>query len=129
MPLFFLFDLFLEPSAEILKKNVGTLVETMTPKGHFEINWPLVEVEKNLLFSDWLWPYCGVLNRLYLVMASPLGLWGSSEPRLELLLSSKRIIGGLGMLLKDSGDTMFSSSALIWQDFRSKPYFSIIFNL
>ena len=26
--------------------SVGILVETMTPEGHFEINWPLVEVCK-----------------------------------------------------------------------------------
>ena len=38
---FFWFDLFLEARAEILKKIVGFLVETMTPKEHFEINWPL----------------------------------------------------------------------------------------
>ena len=38
MHLFFWFYLFLEARAEILKKN---LVETMTPKGHFEIKWPL----------------------------------------------------------------------------------------
>ena len=43
----FWFDLFLEARAEILKKKiVGFLVETMTPKGHFEINWPL-DVVKN----------------------------------------------------------------------------------
>ena len=35
-------NLFLEARAEILKKNfVGFLVETTTPKRHFEINWPL----------------------------------------------------------------------------------------
>ena len=36
------FDLTsLEARAEILKKIVGILVEMMTPKGNFEINWPL----------------------------------------------------------------------------------------
>ena len=34
----FSFDLFLEARAEILEKIVGILVQTMTPKGHFEIN-------------------------------------------------------------------------------------------
>ena len=33
-----------------LSKNFdGILVQTMTPKGHFEINWPLVESFKNPL--------------------------------------------------------------------------------
>ena len=42
MPLFFWFDLFLEARTEILKKKpIGFLVETMAPKRHFEINWPL----------------------------------------------------------------------------------------
>ena len=40
---FFEFDLFLEASAEILNKIVGFLVQTMTPKRPFEINWPLSE--------------------------------------------------------------------------------------
>ena len=40
----FVFSLFLEARAEISLKNfIGILVETMTPKGHFEINWPLAE--------------------------------------------------------------------------------------
>ena len=30
---------------------VGILVETMTPKGHFEINWPLVGIVKNIFIS------------------------------------------------------------------------------
>ena len=38
------FELFLEASAEILKKFVGVLVETMTPKSTFEINWPLMPI-------------------------------------------------------------------------------------
>ena len=41
VPLFFWFDLFLEARAEILKKIVGFLVQTMTPKSPFEINWPV----------------------------------------------------------------------------------------
>ena len=41
---FFEFDLFLEASAEILNKIVGVLVQTMTPKSPFEINWPLMEL-------------------------------------------------------------------------------------
>ena len=40
--LLFWFDLFLEARAEILyNKFVGFLVDWKTPKGHFEINWPL----------------------------------------------------------------------------------------
>ena len=40
----FLFDLFLETRAEILKKKfVVFLVETMTQKEQFKINWPLGE--------------------------------------------------------------------------------------
>ena len=31
---------------------VGILVETMTPKGHFEINWPLRWIEKHNLNSQ-----------------------------------------------------------------------------
>ena len=37
----FLFDLTLEAKAEVLKNIVDFLVETLTPKGHLEINWPL----------------------------------------------------------------------------------------
>ena len=47
----FWFELFLEARAEILKKIVGFLVETITTKSPFEINWPLVRawrVEKEL---------------------------------------------------------------------------------
>ena len=32
---------FLKARAEILKKIVGLLIDLKTPKGHFEINWPL----------------------------------------------------------------------------------------
>ena len=43
MPLFFWFDLFFKKrlGQKSSLKFVGVLVETMTPKGHFEINWPL----------------------------------------------------------------------------------------
>ena len=42
------FNLFLEARAETLKKNlIGILVQTMTVKGHFEINWP-VKSTKNI---------------------------------------------------------------------------------
>ena len=30
---------------------VGILVETMTPKGHFEINWPLTSEKNEAVFS------------------------------------------------------------------------------
>ena len=54
MPLFFWFDLFLETRAEILKKLLLVfLVETMEPKRHFEISWPLVEV---CLKISWMYP-------------------------------------------------------------------------
>ena len=44
MPLFCWFHHFLDSREEIVKFFfVGILVETMTPKGHFEINWPLAE--------------------------------------------------------------------------------------
>ena len=39
--LLFWFDLFLEARAEILEKIVGFLGDLKSPKGHFEINWPL----------------------------------------------------------------------------------------
>ena len=49
----FLFDFFLEARAEmLLKKIVGILVETMTPKEHLEINWPLVVAFE----FDWMYP-------------------------------------------------------------------------
>ena len=37
----FWFNFFLEARAEFLKNFVGILVQMMTLKGHFEINWPL----------------------------------------------------------------------------------------
>ena len=36
--IYLLFKLIVEARAEILKKIIGILVKTMTPKGHFEIN-------------------------------------------------------------------------------------------
>ena len=41
MPLFCWFHHFLDSRAEFVKFFVGILVQTMTPKGPFEINWPL----------------------------------------------------------------------------------------
>ena len=51
---FFWFDLFLEARAEILKKIllVHILVKTMTPKGHFEINWPLTSINFQLIYLE-----------------------------------------------------------------------------
>ena len=42
----------------ILRQNlsnffVGKLVETMTPKGHFEINWPLLDDIQNYANKEW----------------------------------------------------------------------------
>ena len=39
--IFFWFGPFVEARADILKKIHGILVQTMTPKSPFEINWPL----------------------------------------------------------------------------------------
>ena len=48
MPLFLWFDLSLEAMAEISEIfSLVFLSKTMTPKGHFEINWPLTLIEKN----------------------------------------------------------------------------------
>ena len=38
------FDLFLEARAEIL----GFLEEVLTPKGNFEINWPLMSINEKV---------------------------------------------------------------------------------
>ena len=45
--------------------SVGLLVETMTPKRHFEINWPLVRKERCALlpFSDMSCQALKILNR------------------------------------------------------------------
>ena len=43
LTLLFLFDLFLEARAEILKNNIGFMVNLKTPKEHFEINSSLVQ--------------------------------------------------------------------------------------
>ena len=42
---------------KLSKFSVGILVETMTPKGHFEINWPLVQFQKYFVktLSTKLW--------------------------------------------------------------------------
>ena len=58
---FFWFDLFLEARAEILKKILGILVQMMTLKGHFEINWPLETVKSTVEISK---KFCGLL-RIY----------------------------------------------------------------
>ena len=46
MSLFFLFDLLLEVSAEILEKNfVGFLEDMKTPKEHFQLTFKRVEID------------------------------------------------------------------------------------
>ena len=45
---FFWLDLVLEARAEILKKIIGFLEDLKAPKGHFEINWPLVFAHETL---------------------------------------------------------------------------------
>ena len=37
---------------------VGILAQTMTPKGHFEINWPLVDLQVASLCSTYVNPIC-----------------------------------------------------------------------
>ena len=56
MPLIFWFDLFLEARAEILGKIDGFLEEVLTPKGHFEIYWPLLHnhVQKSIFIPKCL---------------------------------------------------------------------------
>ena len=52
MPLFCWFHHFLDSRAEICQMFfVGILVQMMTPKGHFETNWPLSFKE---FFDKWL---------------------------------------------------------------------------
>ena len=60
--LLFWFDLFLEARVEILTKfllvfwSIWSGSHLKTPKGHFEINWPLVDsIEAFLAFSSSFW--------------------------------------------------------------------------
>ena len=41
---------------------VGSLVQTMTPKGHFEINWSLTEIVHRRTYIQWLWFYSNALS-------------------------------------------------------------------
>ena len=43
VPLFYDLTPFQILGQKFVKFFIGILVQTMTPKGHFEINWPLVE--------------------------------------------------------------------------------------
>jgi hypothetical protein len=47
VPLFFWFNLFLEARAETLEKFVGFLGDLKTPKRHFKINRPLLNLKNN----------------------------------------------------------------------------------
>ena len=40
------FDHFLDSRVEICQIFDSVLAQTMTPKGHFEINWPLAKRKK-----------------------------------------------------------------------------------
>ena len=76
MPLSYKLTTFQIPGQKLSNFFVGILVETMTPRGHFEINWPLT-------YSSWeSWVFqtdflsCGsrflfpVLSRMYFVRSS-----------------------------------------------------------
>ena len=50
------FFLIWPPGQKLSNFFVAILVQTMTPKGHFEINWPLVIVKiKKVLETKWGW--------------------------------------------------------------------------
>ena len=56
MPLFFLFDLFLEARSEILEKNFDVFLgDLKTPKGHSEINWPLSRTGNGRTWGQLTW--------------------------------------------------------------------------
>ena len=53
MPLVCWFHHFSDSRAEICQKFFfGILVQMMTPKGHFEINWPLVPIKSKVKISQ-----------------------------------------------------------------------------
>ena len=72
----FLFkNLFLDARVEILKKIIDILVETMKPKGQFEINWPLKiqSPRKNEI---------PILSK-----KKPILFWGSNKHKLKMKTS------------------------------------------
>ena len=79
VPLFFWFNLFLETRAEILLKKLRCfLVQTMTPKSPFEINWHL-----NELYPIWCKnPRCSVSLAKYLL---PSTYVHATEAHIQLL--------------------------------------------
>ena len=74
MPLFCWFHHFLDSRADIcqiFRWYLNILVQTMTPKGHFEINWPLISNpldlngEKNSQEQPTFLAYCSLRNSDY----------------------------------------------------------------
>ena len=65
--------------AEFVKFFVGILVQTMKPKGHFEINWPLVKKVHfdhilALGLASWLSLFCLTLIDIYSIFFPQRGL-------------------------------------------------------
>ena len=58
LPLSYKLITFQIPGQTLSNIFVGILVETMTAKGHFEINWPLPHREKKHLFSSKAGLFC-----------------------------------------------------------------------
>ena len=55
MPLSYKLTTFQIPGQKLSNFFVGILVETMTPRGHFEINWPLPSPLNFRLLNHSLW--------------------------------------------------------------------------
>ena len=51
--------------AEFVNFFVGILVETMTPKGHFEINWPLDRLQ------ELCWAFCPNIKKSLIHLSNP----------------------------------------------------------
>ena len=78
LTLLFWFGLFLEVRAEILtKKLCFFFVDLKTPKGHFEINWPVAKLFLRIKKK----------HRLYNILISVETLW--IGPHLDLMLTLK----------------------------------------
>ena len=121
-----IWSLFKFLGQELSNFFVGILVETMTPKGHFEISWPLVlskgplNVKERswliLFITDWLTPLqtcCHFLSHnyflsIYLELTSNFLLSGLFS-RTRSAISGSTILAFLGRWV--SGTTMTPTSA------------------
>ena len=92
MPLFFWFELVLEVRAKILKKAIVFLVEMMTSKSPFEINWPL-GMRGDKIWYGRTWTTAVVLRYDYQKYPKYLTVFSADLPKLAQIFEKKLLSG------------------------------------